>query len=330
MNRRLKLPLFLLLAAALCLIAAIVSHRFSVPQNGQPDTGTQQSAQKTAVTLFEQNGLWGAKSPNGIILIEPTWYYLHAMSDSVLIARRNTGKNDAYGLITANGEQLVPFLYHAITQIPSASDLWLATFKENGKTCCHLYHADGTRWSDTAWDACSYEEGLLTLKSGSNVYTGSLTHSGIRWRSLHVVYPVGLHELTMDFDESVLDQLPPADTLQMLGEAAAAYLRYLFVTKTPPESSLISAESKASILVDHHYLNSRLTSAHISRIKARDTEGLPAYFVQVQVSYQRQTESDGIEIVHTAMLLNINQNAAGAFTYNSFFDSQMHAAQPAI
>ena len=42
------------------------------------------------------------------MLIEPTWFYLRTMSDSVLIARRSAGKSAEYGLIRTNGEQLVP------------------------------------------------------------------------------------------------------------------------------------------------------------------------------------------------------------------------------
>ena len=329
MNRRLKLLILVLLFAVLCLSAAIVSFRLASPAGEQPQPEAQPAGNRSAVTLFEgTNGLWGAKNASGRVLIEPTWFYLRTMSDSVLIARRSAGKSAEYGLIRTNGEQLVPFIYHSIVPVAaSGSDLWIASFEENGRERVHLYHADGTRWSDTAWDSCSYEDGMLLLETGGNRWLGALNGQHIGWTEWHTAYPVGLHTLTLDFSEAELKRLPSADVLTDIGEAAAGYLRYLFITKQHPDKTMLPEESKSEVLMDYHYISCRLVSAKISRIKALETDGLPSYLVQMQVRYQRPTAESSIgDTIDTSMMLTLTRSTTGTLTYSSFTDSQMNAA----
>lgn len=329
MNRRLKLLILLLLLAVLCLSAAIVSYRVALPAGEEPKQEPQPSGNSSAISLFEgTNGLWGAASANGRVLIEPTWFYLRSMSDSVLIARRSSGKTAEFGLIRTNGEQLVPFIYHSIVPVAAAdSDLWIAAFTENGKQRFHLYHADGSRWSDIPWDSYSYDEGILTLSSGTNRRRGALKNQRIEWLDWKTDYPVGLHTLTADFDETEMKRLPSAETLSDIGQASAAFLRYLFITRQHPDETLVAEENRAGILVDYRYLSCRFVSAEISRIKVRETDGLPSYLVQLQVRYQITDENDVItDTVKTAMMLTLTRNTTGALVYSSFTDSQMNAA----
>ena len=329
MNRRLKLLILALLAAVLFLSTAILSFRLASPAGEQTEPETQPAGNGTGVSLFEgTNGLWGAVNANGRVLMEPTWSNLRIMSDSVLVARRSSGRFASYGLIRTNGEQLVPFIYQSVVPVAaSGSDLWVASFAENGKDYFHLYHADGTRWSDTAWDSYTYEDDVLTLESGADKYQGVLQGGQIEWTALSTSYPVGLHTLTVDFDETELKHLPPADILNEIGNASADYLRYLFITKQHPDKSLLPEESKAEVLVDYRYISTRLVTAEISRIKTLETDGLPAYLVQMQVKYQVTDEHGGIEdVIHTAMMLKLTRSASGTLTYSSFTDSQMNAA----
>lgn len=317
MNRRLKLLISLLAVAVLFLSAAIISFRFSVTQPDEAESGTLPEDTGGSIELFFENGLWGARKPNGRILIEPKWYYLRTMSDTVLIARRNDGKTDRHGLIRISGEQLVPFLYHNFVYVGSSDpELWIASFEEEGAEHYHLYREDGSRWSDIAWDECSYENGLLSLAKGSDRLEGVPEKAGIRWTHWHTEYPVGLHRLVMDFDEAALKQLPPAETLSRLGETAANYLVYLFVTKRPPDQ-----ESRTN----YSYASCRLNSAKISRIRQREADGLPSYFIQMQVRYQRQ-ENGSSEYIDTAMELILTRDSAGAFTIGGFNDLQKNAA----
>ena len=328
MNRRLKLLILVLMFAVLILSAAILSFRLASPAGGTPEPEAQPAGNRNSVTLFEgASGLWGAANANGRVLIEPNWRYLRIMSDSVLIARKNGSKSNAYGLIRTNGEPLVAFIYHSITQAAAANpDLWIAVFEENGRQYYHLYHADGTRWSDTAWDACNYTGGTLTLESGSSRREGVLHDRSIEWTDWQTEYPVGLHALTVGFDEAALKRLPPVETLDDIGEASAAYLRYLFITKQP-DASMMPQENSAGLRTDYRYISCRLVSAEISRVKALETEGLPSYFVQMQVKYQVLNSTGGIEdVIRTSMQLTLTRNAStGALTYTGFSDAQMRA-----
>ena len=74
MNRRLRLLVIILLAAVLFLSAAIISFRLSGSQPMTENTGAAPSAGHSAVILFEgSNGMKGARTANGRVLIEPTW-----------------------------------------------------------------------------------------------------------------------------------------------------------------------------------------------------------------------------------------------------------------
>ena len=326
MNRRQTVLILVLLTAVLCLAAAIISSRVSGVQP-EPAGDAEPAAERGAIELFPgSNGRWGARTANGRILIEPKWYYLRKMSDTILIARDSNGKADRFGLINIAGEQLVPFLYHAITPANDAADLWIASFTENEQPKYHLYHADGTRWSDTAWDTCSYDNGVLSVTAGAEQYEGSLRNGRIVWQHRYTEYPVGLHTLVMDLDGRALAQLPPGDTVSQLGEAAAGYLRYLFVTGKAPDASVISAEDVTDLLIDYRYNGCRLNTAEVRRMKMLKTEGFPSYLVEMRVNYLRKEADGTTDRIETTMDLVIARNAAGAYTYSSFSDTQLDAA----
>ena len=274
-----------------------------------------------------KNGLWGARTANGRTLIEPTWYYLRTMSDTVLIARRSDGKRDRFGLISTNGELIVPFLYSSIAPADSGfSDVWVAEFTENDRSYRHLYHSDGTRWSDTAWENCTFEDGTLLADAGNEHFEGEFAAQGIVWQSWETEYRIGLHRMTMAFDGSALSHIPQIPTLRELGESAADYLRYLFVIHETPDATLLSAEENASRSNAVRYKNCRLRSAEIVRIKRREAKGLPSYTVQMHVVYERNEEGEGLEIIETSMILTVSRNTDGAYIYSGFTDAQRNAS----
>ena len=327
MNRRQTVLILILLTAMLCLAAAVISSRVSGVRPEPADTESQPVQERGTVELFpdSNNGRWGARTANGRILIEPTWYFLRKMSDTVLIARDSDGKADRFGLITITGEQLVPFLYHAIVHV-DATDLWIASFTENGMPKYHLYHDDGTRWSDTAWDTCTYEDGVLSVSLGTERYEGIMQDGRIVWQYCYTEYPVGLHKLTVELDERALAQIPPGEDLTKIGDAAAQYLLYLFVTKQEPEAELISAREPASVCVDDSYRYCRLISAEMRRIKMLETKTLPICLTEMKVVYQREEEDGTKDRVVTTMQLVLSHNVAGAYAYYSFSDTQLDAA----
>lgn len=326
MNRRMKVLILVLLTAALCLSAAIASLRMNETETETASSEAAPAAEPQNVALFNgKDGLWGARTANGRVLIAPTWFYLRKMSETVLVARRSGGKNDRFGLIRMNGEQLIPFLYDSIAPAdPGDSNVWLAAFSENGTEKYHLYRPDGTRWMDETWDSCSYQDGILDITKGQNRYACRLTRKGIEWLNRYEEFPVGLHKLVLDFDSTEMAQMPPADTISGLGEAAAVYLRYLFITKKPPDSSLLGAEN--AVRSDYDYDNCRLLRAEVSRIRVEKTDGLPCYLMQIQTEYLQSGEGPE-EHIKTALMLTISRNLAGAYIYSGFTDSRQSATR---
>ena len=324
MKRRFQLLILMLLTAVLCLSAAIASNRLS-GQNEKTVSGgePQSSAQGSGLSLFVgTNGLWGARSATGRVMIEPTWYYLRVMSDTVLIARHNDGKSDSFGLILTTGEQIVPFLYTAFE--PVTPEIWLAKLSEGGATRYHLYRADGTRWMDRTWDSCEPDGNTVTVTEGKNQYMLRLTEQGTERMLWHTENAVGLHSLTMDFDADALRKLPADDTLRSLGTAAADYLIYLFVTHEEPEASRMPIEGGAGLKNAYRYEQCRLRSASVRRITAVQSSDYPVYQVLMQVRYAENTGS-GTEVVDTAMTLTVGRDLAGAYIYRKFSDARMDA-----
>ncbi len=330
MNRRFRLLVLVLLTAVLFLSAAIASLAFSGSGKPAKKNGEQAETTGKPVSLFVQNGLWGARTANGRVLIEPTWYYLRAMSDSVLIARRSDGKQDRFGLIRTNGEQLVPFLYSAFE--PRGNDLWIAALSENGTVKYHLYHADGTRWINRSWDSAEYTNGVLSVKEGESSYQGTLSGSGggITWTNWQQVCPVGISRLVMNLDEEQLRKLPAADVLQHLGSSCAEYLTYLFITRTPPEDARISAEDPGRIKADRYYTNCRFRDAAITRVLELKTDRFPMYTVWMDVRFEETDSSGNTQNVRTGMTLQISRNATGDYTFFSFTDARLEATGGAL
>ncbi|MBQ8920951.1 MAG: hypothetical protein IJ060_02175 [Oscillospiraceae bacterium] len=326
MNRRFRVLVLVLLTAVLLLSAAIANLAYSGSgnQGKKPNEETPESG--SAVTLYVQNGLWGARSKSGRVLIEPTWYYLRAMSDSVLIARRNDGREDRFGLLRTNGEQLVPFLYNAFEQ--KETDLWVASLTENGVPKYHLYHSDGTRWINRSWDSVSLAGDALTVTEGESTYTGRLSAQAGRiiWDDWHAVFPVGLYKLTMNLDAQRLRALPAEDVLTHLGAASAEYLEYLFITREAPEDARISAENSSEIRAAHAYAGCQLKEADITRISVQQTETFPVYTVWMIVQYHELNSSGEAQTVRTGMTLRISRNAMGDYTYFGFTDARTAAS----
>jgi len=321
MNRRLKVLVLLLLMAVLLLSAAIAGMAFSGYGTKKEVNDPQEPEPAASVTLFVgQNGLWGARAANGRILIEPAWYYLRAMSDTVLIARRSGGASDNFGLIRISGEQLVPFLYSSFET--KGADFWVAALKEDGRQKYHIYRADGTRLTNESWDYVDYSDGNLTVTLNGSRYSGKIsgvTHR-ITWTDIHEEFPVSHFKLTVDLNTNLLRQMPSTDTVHQIGEAAASYLEYLFVTRE--NAGNISTEDTADA---HAYEGCQLKNAEISRITALETEGYPKYLVQMQVQYQTLNENGKPELVRSAFLLTMGRNATGEFEYTGFSDVQMKA-----
>ncbi len=323
MNHRMKILILLLLAGVLILSAAVAHRAFGSTDPGTPpeNSGAETPAGSGSVTLFVENGLWGARSAGGRVLLEPSWYHLRTMQDDLLIARKQTGNGSIRsGIIRTDGSVLVPFLYSSIE--PKNDILWLASLEERGSTRYHLYRSDGTRWSDTEWDGCELNGDELLLTAGSDTVAYRLTDGKpvrTAWNSTH---EVGLHSLTMQFDAAQLANMPDTGTLLALGNAAAAYLIYLFIDDRYVDSSLFSGSGDpASVAVSARYRGCRLISAEVSGVTVQETAGYPAYQLQIPVQYRRTEASGSSMVVRTALTLTVSRNAAGAYTYSGFRDA---------
>ncbi len=327
---RIKLLILVLLSLLLCLGALLSSAMYRRDPDGdaEADTGTQTQTDSTAVMLYSENGLWGAKTAGGKVMIEPAWYYLRKMSGNVLIARDGSGANDRYGLLGIDGNLLAPLIYTSFQQI--ADGIWAAELTETGRTGeqYHLYRDDGTRWQDAVWDTCTYEDGMLTLTNKQNRFTYAVSEPDWQLQAWYSEHAVGLHTVRMEWDAAQLAELPMRDAqvLLALGEASADYLTYLFLTGEAPDASLLSAEDTASLRVGYRYRSCTLASAEISRIALIRAEGYPAYSVRMNVTYRRDHSDADPELVNTVMFLTVSRNAAGEYTYSGFTDAQALAA----
>lgn len=323
MDQRMKIWIALLLTAVFCLSAAAAAYTMQTraeQSSVQPETEseTPHLPDPGGLELYVENGLWGARTPGGRVLAEPQWYYLRIMNDDVLIAKRQAAEGTRSGLIRTNGELLVPFLYRSIE--PVNENLWVAELDEGGQTAYHLYRGDGTRWTDVAWESCETDsEGNAVLSAGRRALTVRFRDGKTERTSWHSLHAVGLHDLRLDFDTVQLAALPDSETLLRLGDAAAAFLTYLFIDDKQIDASLFSGEDPDALNAAPRYQRCFLQKASVSRVRLQETAGFPTYLMQIQVSYSYEGGAEKQQ-VDTAMDLTVSRNAAGGYTYSGFSD----------
>ncbi len=323
-ERRMRLFILLLAALALLLAVGIAGYALRNSNASQSAEESLGAAPGGAPQIYTENGLMGAKSSSGRVLLEPSFLELSLMSDSVFIARPESGA-DGCGLLSAEGEQLTPYFYDSFEKLEK--DLWVGKRTENEQTEYHLYREDGTRRMNIAWDNFTYEDKLLTLGRGTGEFAYSYEDGQLIRESFRTQRNVGTKPLRMNFSGERLSAMPDSETLFGICAAAADYLSYLFVTNVPPDPGLLSAQDPASLRVGYRYENCSLKSAEIIRLKVLEGEGFPAYLLQIQARYERPAREDGNagQTVETAMLLTLSRNAAGAYTYSGFTDLRAEA-----
>ncbi len=321
LNRQMKLLILALLTAILILTAAIVSLAMQGKESGTaiPDTGGSNGA----VSLYVENGMWGIRTNSGRPITEPKWSNLRVMNNTMLIAKSAAGSARRYSIIDNKGDTLVPPVYSDFTLLDE-QQLWVAALADTEPQQYHLYDTEGQLCSMTAWDSCSVEGDMLLLTHGNDRCTADNSPEGLRFYSHYSEHAVGLRKLAVELNRAALEKLYTPRTANALGDAAANYLSYLFVTPdTPLDNALIGSEDPSSLLVSSRYNGCRLQSAAVRHIILLQTDGLPAYRLQIQVRYAPITAgNDASRTVTTAMLLTVAQNANGDFVYTAFSDMQ--------
>lgn len=321
MNRQMKLLILVLLTAILILTSAIVSLAMQGKRNNAsiPETGGSNGA----VSLYIENGLWGIRTNSGRRITEPKWSNLRVMNDTMLIAKSNAGNARRYGIIDNKGDTLVPAVYSDFDPLSDLS-LWVATLADTEPPQYHLYDAAGQLCFMNAWDSCSTQGTIISLTQGSNRVIADYIQNELQLRSHYSEHTVGLRKLTVNLNRSAMEKLYSPQTAIALGNAAANYLSYLFVTPdTPLDNAVIGSENPSSLLVSSRYNGYRLHSAAIQHIVLVQNDGLPAYRLQIQVRYSPIAAGNDVSrIISTAMLLTVAQNANGDFVYTAFSDIQ--------
>lgn len=321
MNRQMKLLILVLLTAILILTSAIVSLAMQGKRNNAsiPETGGSNGA----VSLYIENGLWGIRTNSGRRITEPKWSNLRVMNDTMLIAKSNAGNARRYGIIDNKGDTLVPAVYSDFDPLSDLS-LWVATLGDTEPPQYHLYDAAGQLCFMNAWDSCSTQGTIISLTQGSNRVIADYIQNELQLRSHYSEHTVGLRKLTVNLNRSAMEKLYSPQTAIALGNAAANYLSYLFVTPdTPLDNAVIGSENPSSLLVSSRYNGYRLHSAAIQHIVLVQNDGLPAYRLQIQVRYSPIAAGNDVSrIISTAMLLTVAQNANGDFVYTAFSDIQ--------
>lgn len=322
MERHMK-PLLLTLMIML-LILAIELTEIAKTRAIEPNYTVEKVTEPTSISLYVENGLWGVRTGSGRVIVKPEWNHLLMMGNDILIAKKNAVSHGLFGMINYSGEVLIPFIYTSITPV-GKDGLWVAEIHEGEglyeEVKYHLYRSNGTRWTDIAWDHYDYQDGLISLKQGSNLYVVTIVGNDLKLRSWHTEHRVGLQKLNMDLSEFQLNSAPNATTLRHLGDTAASYLSYLFLTPNVSlDPSLVSGEDSSAVLVAYHYADCILRSAKVTRVKILDSPTFPNYLVQMHIVYTRTNANGTAERVETSMSLTISVNPSGTYGYSAFFD----------
>lgn len=318
MDCRMKPLLLTLMFALLCLTVELTE--VAQMRAIEPNDTVEKVTEPTSIALYVENGLWGLRTGSGRVIVKPEWYHLRMMGNDILIAKKNASARGLFGMINYSGEVLIPFIYSEITML-SKDGLWAAEIHEGDATRYHLYRSDGTRWSDTAWDRYEYQNGLITLEKDGNLIVSVIQNNALKLLSWHSEHPVGSIPMVMDLNEVQLEAAPNSQTLLHLGDTAASYLSYLFLTPDDTlDPAIVSGEDSSALSVSYHYADCTLQSAKVTRLRTIPSLTFPTYLLQMNVVYLRTLADGSEERVNTSMSLTVSVNASGTYGYSAFFD----------
>lgn len=210
MNKHTKLVVGFLVAVLILLIIAIASLSRDISKNSE---SSQNSASDIVVNangneiVQGDNRLYGVVDAAGNSIIEPIWEQLHFIGTEYLAATKKTDDGRRVGVLDLDGNVAAPFVYsdvHALT--PS---YYLASFADSEQVV--LYDSAFCATDTTVWDRYSWENQLLTLTKGEDVFLFSLEEDTLMLMRIDVSRASEDVSFTVSWENVDVTLLSPAE-----------------------------------------------------------------------------------------------------------------------
>lgn len=231
MNKHTKLVVVILIVLLLLLVIATVSYSLDVTK----DTQSTATSSNSSVNLNgnkivqDENRLYGVVDSAGNPSIETEWEQLQFISTEYLAAAKKDGNEKTIGVLDLDGNIIAPFVYtdvHALT-----SSYFLATLCDTEQIV--LYDSDFHAVGCCIWDSFSWQNPILTLKKGDDVYSFSLEEDVLTMQDAALVRTVGNNTFTIDLSDVNVTDLTPeewSDTADLVQETLTVYQSQNFTT----------------------------------------------------------------------------------------------------
>lgn len=189
MNKHTRLIVSVLFIGIIVLAVAITRF-YSRTEKSAVTSGSQTVIEKklgfdsSGNRAFQNSdGLVGIIDSSERVIVSPEWQSIKFTNnkDRCIASKRISGK-EMFGCIDYEGNIVVPFVYSNIEFISSAERvLYIAQAAD--KKSSVVYNSDFNPCFSRAWDSCKYNNGDLTVTSGTGSYTYSVKNSVFVFKS---------------------------------------------------------------------------------------------------------------------------------------------------
>lgn len=248
MNKHTRLIVSVLFIGIIVLAVAITRF-YSRTEKSAVSSGSQTVIEKklgsdSAGNRAFQNseGLVGIIDSSEHVIVSPEWQTIRFTSNSdCCIASKRIQNQELYGCIDYAGNIVVPFVYSDIKQASSAERV-LYIAQTYDKQSSVVYNSSFTPCFSRAWDSCKYNNGELTVASGSDTYTYTVKNSDFLFKKAVIQGTCKNHPFSVDVEAPGLT-IP---MMEKIRDTVAQYINYAYARSNKDAERLLSEMDIAS------------------------------------------------------------------------------------
>lgn len=314
MSNRAKLLVSILFIAVIILCIGLTRFYFDVTKN-TGNTGTDHEVERIVRTFGERrvfqsaNGFCGVLDADDTVIIEPEWMEIQDVTNRLVVASKRINDEVLIGGIDYEENIVLPFVYRSISSIGGGYRVGIVAEDDT----CIIYNNDYRPAFFRSYDSVTYEEDILRLGEGEDVFTyyvggevpvlrdaaltSNIGGAVLHWRTGNQTFLKDLKETDLrrmdDCVERYMDMLIRSDFTDLVQISSGDYLTPL--TRPGSFTGLrIREADRFSLNKDEKDRDVYVFSFMLDCRPADPAGEIPAQTVAVQLSFRRNAENSMI------------------------------------
>lgn len=233
MNKHMRLVVSVLFIVVILLAVAITKFysdtgKTTGGKKAQNDIERRLDSDSAGNRIFEDSkGFFGVIDSSDRIIVPAEWIELSFAGRGKCIASKRIGGKVMKGCVDLDGNVVVPLIYSSITAYKNA-DMCLYSAQSSADGSIVIYDADFQPLFRKVWNECSFSGGMLSLKSGDNVYTYSADSSGLTFVKAQLSGETMGVAYSFSSDSTVLLAGLDPEMLEKISDGIGDYLRFAY------------------------------------------------------------------------------------------------------